>query len=178
MTVYIQCTAKLLKKLTNNESAPATSSNILGAWHANLLRINRKECVVFTHDTTLYSICVPKTTKHFFNNLDKIFLENLIRNLEYENLQKYIGLIPLEDSQVRFVKSTNRSVLGVINNMTRFIEACVYESGGLENTNILELNKYINRVPFTPIKYNYPIECLQGLLLKHFEAHWSALSSK
>lgn len=68
-----------------------------------------------------------------------------------------------------FVKSTNRSVLGTMNNMAGFIENIVYESGGLENTDMLELNSYINRIPFTPIKYQYPIECLQQFLSKHFD---------
>lgn len=75
MTVYIQCTAKLLKKLDHNEYDTVTSPTILSAWHANLLRINRKEWVLFTYDTTLYSMCVPKTPKQFFNNLGKVFLD-------------------------------------------------------------------------------------------------------
>ena len=168
MIVYIQCTAKLLKKLDHKEYATAATSNVLSAWHANLLRINRKECVLFTCDTTLYSICVLKTNKQFFNNLERIFLDSLVRNLENEKLQRYIDLVSHEYSQVVFVKSTNRNVLGIMNNMTRFIEYFVHESGGLENTNAFELNSYINRIPFSPIKYQHPIECLQELLSKHF----------
>lgn len=171
MIVQIQCTAKLLKKLTHNEYNPATSLNALGVWHANLLRFNRKECVLFTHDATLYSIFIPKTNKQFYKNLGPIFLENLIRNLESENLQKYVGFFLREYSPIQFVKSSNRSVLGTMNNMAITIDYFVYQDGELEHTDIIELNRHINRTLFTAIKYQYPIECFQDFLLKHFESH-------
>ena len=30
------------------------------SWHANLLRIDRRKCVLFTQDATLYSVFVPR----------------------------------------------------------------------------------------------------------------------
>lgn len=89
MTIYIQCTAKLLRKLDYNEYTAVVSPNNVSLWHANLLCVNRKEYVLFTHDTTLYSLCVSKSTKQFFNNLDNIIWDNLMRNLEHENLLSF-----------------------------------------------------------------------------------------
>jgi uncharacterized protein DUF6933 len=52
----IHCTQKLLKELDvplvepENISAPAEG---LGNWYANLLRIDRKKCLLFTNEKTL-----------------------------------------------------------------------------------------------------------------------------
>ena len=30
------------------------------SWHANLLRFDRRKCVLFTHDASLYSVFMPR----------------------------------------------------------------------------------------------------------------------
>lgn len=56
MPVLIHCTQKLLAEIPNNLIDLAASGD---GWHANLLRIERRKCVLFTHDATLYSVFVP-----------------------------------------------------------------------------------------------------------------------
>ena len=56
----IRCTVKLLKELTQEPVANVTPiRDVIGGWHANLLRIERKKCVLVTNDRALYTIFIP-----------------------------------------------------------------------------------------------------------------------
>ena len=161
----IQCTKKLLTALPADLEIDQEKSSLLGNWHANLLLIERRKCVIFTNDATLYSLFVPRLIKPDFQKLSSIFISNLAANFTYEGLDKYIDEV-LEDYQnnVSFGKSSNRSVLGSMNDIVNMINTYLYQHGGLENVNCLKLNQELNRIPLKAIKYNYAIECLQKQL--------------
>ena len=61
----IHCTAKLLKELGNPplQSPDEPNPQGLGNWYANLLRIDRKKCILFTNEKTLYSFLIPRVKK-------------------------------------------------------------------------------------------------------------------
>ncbi len=161
----IQCTKKLLKELPVDTEAAQDKPSLLGNWHANLLLIERRKCVLFTNDTTLYSLFVPRLTKPDFQKLASIFISNLAANFTYEGLDKYVNAI-IEECQynLSFSRSSNRSVLGSMNDIVNMINAYLYQHGGLENVNCPELNHELNRIPLKAIKYNDAIECLQRQL--------------
>jgi len=161
----IQCTKKLLNELPINIENAQDKQTLLGNWHANLLLIERRKCVLFTNDTTLYSLFIPRLVKPDFQKLASIFISNLVANFTYEGLDKYVDAI-LEEYQynLSFRKSSNRSVLGSMNDIVNMISAYLYQHGGLENVNCLKLNQELNRIPLKAIKYNDAIECLQRQL--------------
>jgi len=53
--MILHCTQKLLEELGNphlqNPDEPAT---VLGSWYANLIRIDRRKCILFTNEKNLY----------------------------------------------------------------------------------------------------------------------------
>lgn len=58
----LYCTQKLLKELNVlplSDPGEVSSSEGLGNWYANLLRIERRKCLLFTNEKTLYSFLVP-----------------------------------------------------------------------------------------------------------------------
>ncbi len=62
----IHCTQKLLKELGKRGAGvpqPEPQRGLLGPWHANLIRIERRKCILFTNDLTLYSFLVPGVKK-------------------------------------------------------------------------------------------------------------------
>jgi len=68
----IHCTAKLIKELVNPSlQTPATEPNTesLGNWYANLLMIDRRKCILFTNEKTLYSFMIPKVKKENLTNI-------------------------------------------------------------------------------------------------------------
>ena len=75
------CTKKLLHELgALGSKIPAEHpAGVLGPWHANLIRIERRKCILFTNDRTLYSFLVPgvKKTDDFHDH----FLMNMLDRL-------------------------------------------------------------------------------------------------
>ena len=114
----LRCTKKLLTELKTKPSEGAISSNELGRWHANLLRVDRRKCVLFTNDATLYSFLVPGIKKPQFENFTEVFGQNLFKNLLWENLpQKQIEIVLDEHREIIIAKTNNRSVLGSMNDL-------------------------------------------------------------
>ncbi|MGH7947353.1 MAG: DUF6933 domain-containing protein [Opitutaceae bacterium] len=74
MPLFIHCTQKLLAQIPQRFIDPSASG---AGWHANLLRIERRECVLFTHDESLCSVFVPDLRKPEFEQLDEVFVERL-----------------------------------------------------------------------------------------------------
>jgi hypothetical protein len=165
---FIQCTKKLLDELriSNEETGIILDTpSLLGNWHANLIRIERRKCVLFTNNATLFSFLVPKLIKVDFQNLKSVFMKQLISNLIYEGLEKYVDSVLWEcQFNLYFKKTSDRRVLGSMNDMVNLIQMYLGQDGGLERMNILELNKGINRTPFKANKFHSPIESLRQAL--------------
>ena len=155
---YICCTQKLAKELGTKPSSPITENEGLGNWYANLLRIDRRKCVLFTHEQTLYSVFVPGLKKPEFQCLDDVFVQALFKQLRTEMFtQGQIERILEEyDGKIKYAKTENKSVLGSMNDLTFHIKYEIQISGSLANIDIVSLTKRINRTPFKAIGFEYP----------------------
>ena len=56
--------------LTNEEP----ENSFLGSWHANLISIDRRKCVLFANDKTLFNFLIPDVTRAQLREMDKLFL--------------------------------------------------------------------------------------------------------
>ncbi len=162
----IRCTQKLLKELNQQ---PVTNiepiDNVLGGWHANLLLIERRKCVLVTNDSTLYAIFIPFLKKPDFQNFSDIFCQNLFKNLMHEGFsQIQIEALLDEHKTIKFSKTNNRSVLGSMNEQIFQLKSRIHSYGGVKFTPIYKLNNELNRVIFIAIDYNRPIEMLKEKL--------------
>ena len=163
----LRCTKKLLTELKAKPSEETISSNELGSWHANLLRIDRRKCVLFTQDATLYSFFVPGLKKPQFENVREVFGQNLFKNLLWENFsQNQIEIGLDEHREIIIAKTNNRSVLGSMNDLAFQLKYRIGATGGLINVDLVELNRKINRIPMSAIKEIYSIDELRKLLNK------------
>ena len=76
----IRCTKKLQKEMglkKNDISEDEPSELYLGSWHANMIYIDRKKCVLFVNDKTLFNFIVPDLTRVQIRELSNIFKVNL-----------------------------------------------------------------------------------------------------
>ena len=129
------------------------------SWHANVLRFDRRKCVLFTHDRTLYSVFVPGLKKADFERLDEVFGQRLFKALMWDEFAQTQIERMLEDCRmVRFTRSSNRSVLGSMNDMRFQIGWMVEDDGGLENLDLVRCHHCLNRIPFKAADYGYPVE--------------------
>ena len=163
----LQCTKKLLTELKYKTSESMQFENILSNWHANLLRIDRRKCVLFTHDITLYSFFVPGLKKNHFERFREIFGQNLFKNLVDENFsQKHIEIFLDDIKEINIGKTGNRSVLGSMNDLAFQLKYQIADMGGLDSININKLNYDLNRIPMSAIEEIYSIHELRKILKK------------
>lgn len=155
----IHCTKKLLIELgaLGSKMPPEPSAGFLGPWHANLIRIERKKCILFTNDRTLYSFLVPGYKKK--DDVHDLFLLNLNSSLAAEGFGQGDILKALDEyREIAIAPTTNRSVLGSMNDLVNQVEFYIGRAGGLEDAEMLRVNMMLNRVPMGALKYKYAIE--------------------
>lgn len=162
----IRCTQKLLKEINVRPTTNVEPiRSIMGGWHANLLRIERRKCILITNDSTLYTLFIPCLRKADFQNFHVVFGQHLFKNLLNEGFgQSQIEAVLDEHEQLLYDKTNNRSVLGSMNDQKIQLEWRIHLNGGLEETSIYNLNKELNRNILSAIDKSYPIEMLEDKL--------------
>ncbi len=81
--MIIHVTKKLAEKLTKaGFDLPAKSANkpsLLGDWHANITTTQRRQCIVFTHDQTRFTVALTAVTLKEIKQLD-FWLTDMLAN--------------------------------------------------------------------------------------------------
>ncbi len=163
--MIIRCTQKLLKELRIKPQQAEVVNNI-GSWHANLLRIERRKCVLFTHNMTLFSIFVAGLKRNDFDHFDDVFGQTLFKTMQLFDFKQSEIERMLDWSQHNiYTKTNNRSVLGSMNDMAYQIEHYIADFGGLDYTSFAELHYQINHIPYQSISPSYPLKGLKALLI-------------
>jgi hypothetical protein len=163
----IHCTKKMLNELEawpSGSVVPEPLSGFLGPWHANLIRIERRKCLLLTNDRTLYSFLIPGAKKKDLGNFQELFVLHLKKNLAAEGFGPEDVNKALEEySEIEIASTKSRSVLGSMNDLTDQADFLVSRAGGLEKCDILTMNMMLNRIPMGAIKYRYAIDKLYEL---------------
>ena len=164
----IRCTQKLLKELGVTPLALESPRGLLGPWHANLLRVERRKCVLFTNDATLYSLFAPGLRKPQFERLPDVFGQVLFRALRLEDFsQQQIEAVLEEIEELQFAKTNNRSVLGSMNDLAYQLDWIIASLGGLSNCSVDAVHHKLNRIPMSAIKpHVYSVDALGSRLAR------------
>jgi hypothetical protein len=163
MTI-IKCTTKLLNELGVKPANAPDQPPSLCDWHANVLRLDRKKYVLFTNDQTLYSLFVPWNKSPRSTDIMERFRFGLLKSLMSEGLAEVqIKYLLSEHAQVTITKTNSRSVLGSMNDLTIQIKSMILVSDGLD-VNFSEVNRQLNRIPMSAIKYQVSIDELKRRL--------------
>lgn len=163
----IRCTGKLqkemgVKKTDLVEGEPTFS--FMGQWHTNLIYINKKKCVLFTNDKTLFNFIVTDVSRAEIKELSKMFIDNFYCILADEGIeQETINKICQEYGEVRYAKTSSKSVLGSMNDLAFHYKFLIQEAGSVYSHLVPGIIKQLNRMPMGPLKYRYPIEALKAL---------------
>lgn len=161
----LRCTKKLLDELQTKPVAGPESVSRLSSWHANLLRLDRRKCVLFTNNATLYSFLVPGMKKPQFKCFEEVFGQQLFKSLVSEGFpQSQIEIILDDCREITVAKTNNRSVLGSMNDLAFQLKYRIEAVGGLGNIDLTELNHELNRIPMSAIKEFSSIDELRKLL--------------
>ena len=115
--VTLKCTRKLLKLLggITTEEPPAPTS-ALGDWYANVIPTAAGELIVFANKQTLLSVALPI---EMIDTLVSAFAARVYNLLVLIDVAEKIALREsAEFRQVEFAKTTSRSVLGSLNEIS------------------------------------------------------------
>ena len=88
--MILHCTKKLYAKLPEKVKVAEQTATAIGIqaqwlnWHANLITIQRRQCVIAVHDATRFTLFIPCLTKKDFANLDwhfdDVFINTLLKS--------------------------------------------------------------------------------------------------
>lgn len=163
----IRCTKKLLNEMGLKSSdlhEAEGSTSGLESWHANLLYIDRRKCVLFVNDKTLFNFLVPDVSRAEIRKLDELFRSAFASVMEREKLTGDVkGTIASEYKDVRFAKTDNRSVLGSMNDLAFHYEIHIGDEGGLHRCDLPRIIRRLNRMPMSAIGFEFPINRLRAM---------------
>lgn len=116
--MIIHCTRKLAPKIPDISSESLEETSPLGSWTANLLRIDRIQCVMFCHDETRYALFLPGVRKPQFQELGRLHRELFLGTLIVFGVSEaQLQKVALALGPVRYDTTTDRSVLASMNQM-------------------------------------------------------------
>lgn len=163
----IKCTKKLQKEMGLKPSNLAKSEptfSYLGSWHANLIFINRKKCILFCNDKTLFNFIVPDITKKQIQNLEVLFKEHLSCVLSAEGFpNSTLSKIMSEYESIGYSNTSNKSVLGSMNDLVFHYKDAILDAGGVHSYLVPSIISQLNHMPMGAIDYAYSIEALKAL---------------
>jgi len=163
----IRCTKKLQKEIglkPNDLVEEDAETGRLGSWHANLLLIDRRKCVLFVNDKTLFNFIIPGVKKAELVKLDDHFKSYLQCILADEGFNKTIcDQIQQEYDTIGFASTNNKSVMGSMNDLAFNYTVAIQQDGGVNRCILPQIIYQLNRMPMKAIGYGDAIDALKSL---------------
>ncbi len=140
------------------------NAGYLGSWHANLIHIDRRKTVLFVNDKTLFNFIAPDVSRDQLRGLSALFKHCLLCVLSEEGVAETLkNKILAEYSDTVYECSTNRRVLGSMNDLAFHYKLNVLESGGVHSPRVPGIIRKLNRMPMKAIGFQFPIDALRKL---------------
>ncbi|MGE3551065.1 MAG: hypothetical protein AB7I29_14350 [Geobacter sp.] len=148
--MIFHCTKALAAKLPSVSATPLTDTNPLGSWHAHLHTIDRRQCVMFCHDTTRFVLFEAGLKKEQFQNLGQLHKELYLAALIVMGVSEAtLKRVELAMGPARFDTATDRSVLGTLNQSRFEFDVFLDDYGNVLDVNPLATVKWFNHRPLT-----------------------------
>ena len=160
----IRCTQKLLARIPF-ETEDDLIATPLCCWHANLIRTDYHDCVLITHDQTLFSLFVPGVSNADLKHFPDLFGQALFKAMRHsEFTQSQIEHMLEQGRELLVAKTNSRSVLGSMNDMKQMLDYTVYQHGKLAHVGMSDIYQLLNHTPFKAIDYSYPEDKMREML--------------
>ena len=149
--MIIHCSQKLAAKLPAISSTPLEETSPLGSWHAHLFTLDRRQCVMFCHDSTRYVLFLPGLRKDHFTELGSQWFRPLylatLAMLGCSDTQ--IKKLELALGPMRLDTATDRSVQGSLRVAKLDLEAWLYDVPNVMDLDPLAMSCRLNERPAT-----------------------------
>lgn len=98
----------------------------LSGWHANLFTLQRRNCMLFVHDKTRFSVFLPLLKKIDFDELDHFFQDGLMNALLKSGIETdLLEQATLQLQPLCFDHVTDRSVQGSMTQIKADLESII-----------------------------------------------------
>jgi len=181
--IRLHCTKKLTAKLpllengrlpnkrpSHHKANDDGRESPLSGWHANLLMLQRRQCVLLVHDSTRFPVFLPALKKADFAALDDRFADAFIKTLfqtdaDHPLLQRaHAALAPLVIDN-----ACNRSVQGTMNQMAQELAYSLeYEGAQVADVAGYRIGAWLAKRPSTVKGVKdciWPVQSMRELLL-------------
>lgn len=166
--LQIRCTKKVLDLFSckaESMSDIESADSLLGNWYVNELKIERRKVMLFTSELTLLSFVYFGVRKSTAKDLEVRTVNGIIRLLDTEGFtSQEIGRVIDDYRVVSITKTENRKTLGNMNDLAFLYESHIHSSGGIQNCNIEEIQKRINRTPQRNLQWTYSINEAENVI--------------
>ena len=153
--VVLRCTQKLLVRLKQVADLPSVESTTrLGDWYGNILRIGRRQHLLFISEQSRLPVVLPITES---KRLATVFPDAVCERLAIVG----IAAADIADERMRmsesaFGRTRNRSLLGTVNDFA--FMAQVGSARQPEPETPEELMRFLSQTPILPLDGASPIE--------------------
>jgi hypothetical protein len=165
--ITLKCTRKLLRLLggvTTKDPPPPT--NALGDWYANVIPTAAGKLILFANERTLLSVALPI---EMIDRLVPAFAARVYNLLMLIGVAEEIALRETAElRQVEFAKTTSRSVLGSMNEISLHYQLIAERDAVHEPLRLSEVELQLSRALHKPLAYVYPVEIVRKLLAEHY----------
>lgn len=151
-----------LKKSDLLDEEPSFS--YLGSWHANLIHIDRRKCILFVNDKTLFNFIAPDVSRAQIREL-KVLFKGFLQCVLAEEGVKVTAREKIfsEYDEVKYANTKSKSVLGSMNDLAYHYKYRILEEGGIHSYTVPSIISKLNNMPMGAIEYSYPIEVLKSM---------------
>ena len=167
--MLISCTKKLAVALKINvfEVIPIRREPLF-EWHANLFVFNRRKGVILMNNQTRYSVVLYGLKAEHFREFQTIALSAIEQTFKAEGFSDdVISNYVRTCAQVIYAKSSDRSILGQVNDVLYMMQYHMEEYLPTDDIYMIELSKRMSRTPMGKhLKYICPIDVLKEELKK------------
>ena len=148
--MIFHCTKALAAKLPYVSQIPLADANPLGSWHAHLHIIDRRQCIMFCHDTTRFILFESGLKKEQFQNLGQLqkqlYLAALISMGASDSILKRVELAM---GPAHFDTVTDRSVLGTMNQSRSDFDYFIADCNNILEVDAILAARWLNKRPLT-----------------------------
>ena len=142
---------KLPESLQRKSTNTVAAIGLLEQWHANIINIQHKQCVIMVHDATRYAVFLPATIKkelpYLGYHFHDIFISSLIKSgIAPDLINKAASY--LEEDRLQLDTTCNRSVQGTMRLMAEELEwSLKYDSKHIDDIAIYSTSAWLSDRP-------------------------------
>lgn len=148
----IQCTKKLMDYINKNISVKPDIQDKLFSWHAHLFIIQRKKYILIMNNQSRYNFVLGPLLKKDVKHLDELIIDGIRDNLKADGIeQSMIDEYLIQVNEFSYTKTSDRSIIGQINDCIFYVEVIQAADGELDITKVnRRLNEFVMlKLPLT-----------------------------